>query len=157
MRESVPGRDGRQGAGQVAVDAAHRRRKPRQGGIQRRGGVERIRGRHQEHESAENSRSWRLFLDFQLPLKLAGMRSVMTVKGKEKLGQQEVYVVEAAPAQGGPRILAFDAQTGLLALADSVFFEDYREIDGAQAPLQGQASRRPDCRQLLRNQARCAR
>jgi predicted O-methyltransferase YrrM len=76
-----------------------------------------------------------LFLDFQLPLKLAGMRSVMTVKGKEKLGQQEVYVVEAAPAQGGPRILAFDAQTGLLALADSVFFEDYREIDGLKLPF----------------------
>jgi predicted O-methyltransferase YrrM len=76
-----------------------------------------------------------LFLDFQLPLKLAGMRSVMTVKGKEKLGQQEVYVVEAAPAQGGPRILAFDAQTGLLALADSVFFEDYREVDGLKLPF----------------------
>ncbi len=76
-----------------------------------------------------------LFLDFQLPLKIGGMRSVMTVKRKEKLGQQEVYVVEAAPVQGGPRVLAFDAQTGLLALADSVFFEDYREIDGLKLPF----------------------
>ena len=75
------------------------------------------------------------FLDFQLPLKLEGMRGIMTVKGKEKLGQQEVYVVEAAPAQGGRRTLAFDAQTGLLALADSVLFEDYREVDGLKLPF----------------------
>ena len=34
-----------------------------------------------------------------------------------------------------PEVLAFDAQTGLLALADSVFFEDYREIDGLKLPF----------------------
>ncbi len=75
------------------------------------------------------------FLDFQLPLKLESMRAVMKVKGKEKLAQQEVYLVEASPKQGGPRVLAFDAQTGLLALADSVIFEDYREIDGLKVPF----------------------
>jgi predicted O-methyltransferase YrrM len=75
------------------------------------------------------------FLDYQLPLKLESMRAVMTVKGKEKLGQQEVYVVEAVPTKGGRRTLAFDAQTGLLALADSVFFEDYRDIDGLKLPF----------------------
>ena len=75
------------------------------------------------------------FLDFQLPLKLAGMRAAMTVKGKEKLGQQEVYLVEASTTQGGRRILAFDAQTGLLALADSVLFENYRDVDGLKLPF----------------------
>ncbi len=75
------------------------------------------------------------FLDFQLPLTLAGLRGVMKVKGKEKLGQQEVYVVEAAPAQGARRMLAFDAQTGLLALADSVLFGDYRDVDGLKLPF----------------------
>jgi caffeoyl-CoA O-methyltransferase len=74
------------------------------------------------------------FLDFQLPLKLASMRAAMSVKLKDKLGQQQVYVVEAAPAQGRRRTLAFDAQTGLLVLADSVLFEDYREVDGLRLP-----------------------
>jgi hypothetical protein len=75
------------------------------------------------------------FLDFQLPLRIAGMRDLMTVKLKDKLGEQQVYVVEATPSKGGPRTLAFDAQTGLLLLADSVLFEDYREVDGVRLPF----------------------
>jgi caffeoyl-CoA O-methyltransferase len=75
------------------------------------------------------------FLDFQLPLKLAGLRAGMTVKLKDKLGQQDVYVVEAASPGGRRRTLAFDAHTGLLALADSVLFEDYRDVDGVKLPF----------------------
>ncbi len=75
------------------------------------------------------------FLDFQLPLKIASLRAVMTVRLKDRLGDHEVYVVEAARSQGGPRTLAFDVQTGLLLLADSVLFEDYREMDGARIPF----------------------
>jgi predicted O-methyltransferase YrrM len=75
------------------------------------------------------------FLDFQLPLKLAAMRAAMTVKLKDKLGRQEVYVVEAAPPAGPRRTLAFDAETGLLVLADSVFFEDYRDAGGLKVPF----------------------
>lgn len=75
------------------------------------------------------------FLDFQLPLKIASLRAAMTVRLKDRLGEHEVYVVEAARSQGGPRTLAFDAQTGLLLLADSVLFEDYREVDGVRIPF----------------------
>jgi predicted O-methyltransferase YrrM len=75
------------------------------------------------------------FLDFQLPLKLDGMRAVMKVTAKEKMGQSEVYVVEASPTQGRRRTLAFDVQTGLLALADTVLFEDYREVGGVKLPF----------------------
>jgi hypothetical protein len=75
------------------------------------------------------------FLDFQLPLKIAGMRDLMTVKVKDRLGEQQVYVVEVTPSKGGPRNLAFDVQTGLLLLADSVLFEDYREVDGVRLPF----------------------
>ncbi len=75
------------------------------------------------------------FLDFTLPLKLSRMRSSMTVKAKEKLGGRDVFVVEAAAPQGGRRTLAFDAETGLLALADTVLFEDYREIGGLTMPF----------------------
>ncbi len=75
------------------------------------------------------------FLDFQLPLRIAGMRDLMTVKLKDRLGEQQVYVIEASPAKGGPRTLAFDAETGLLLLADSVLFEDYREVDGVRLPF----------------------
>ncbi len=75
------------------------------------------------------------FLDFQLPERIAGMRGFMTVKLKDRLGEQQVYVVEATPSKGGPRTLAFDAQTGLLLLADSVRFEDYREVDGVRLPF----------------------
>jgi predicted O-methyltransferase YrrM len=74
-------------------------------------------------------------LDFQLPLKLSRMRAGMTVKAKEKLGQQEVYVLEAAREGMSRRTFAFDAQTGLLALADTVFFEDYRDVDGLKIPF----------------------
>ena len=75
------------------------------------------------------------FLDFQLPLELDGMRAAMTVRAKEKMGQNEVYVIETSPAQSRRRTLAFDAQTGLLALADTVLFEDYREVGGLKLPF----------------------
>lgn len=75
------------------------------------------------------------FLDFRLPLKLDGMRAAMNVTAKEKMGQSEVYVVEVSPKQGRRRLLAFDVQTGLLALADTVLFEDYREVGGVKLPF----------------------
>jgi predicted O-methyltransferase YrrM len=51
------------------------------------------------------------------------------------MGQNEVYVIETAPAQSRRRTLAFDAQTGLLALADTVLFEDYGEVGGLKLPF----------------------
>ncbi|MBZ5586881.1 MAG: hypothetical protein LAQ30_32785, partial [Acidobacteriia bacterium] len=87
------------------------------------------------------------FLDYQLPLKLAALRGAMTVKLKDKLGQQEVYVIEAAPPQGRRRTLAFSAQTGLLVLADSVLFEDYRDVEGSFVPpLQDEVVKDPAVR-----------
>jgi predicted O-methyltransferase YrrM len=75
------------------------------------------------------------FLDFQFPLRLDGMRAVTTVRAKEKMGQREVYVLEAAPPQGRRRTLAFDTETGLLVLADTVLFEDYRAVGDLKLPF----------------------
>lgn len=62
----------------------------------------------------------------------------MTVKGKEKVGDREAYVIEAASADGTSEKLYFDAQTWLLTRWDvsirgttvQTDYEDYKEVDG---------------------------
>jgi hypothetical protein len=68
----------------------------------------------------------------------------MTVTGRGKVGEREVYVVEAATSEGDPDKMYFDAQSGLLLRMDSViegpqgriqsesYMDDYREVDGVK-------------------------
>jgi outer membrane lipoprotein-sorting protein len=70
----------------------------------------------------------------------------MELKGKEKVGSSEAYVIEATPAsgEGGPEKLYFDVTTGLLLrhdaereteqgkIAAETYFEDYKEVDGVK-------------------------
>ncbi|HZI19020.1 MAG TPA: hypothetical protein VEY09_10540 [Pyrinomonadaceae bacterium] len=70
----------------------------------------------------------------------------MAVTGRGKVGEREVYVVEATPAEGEPDMMYFDAQTGLMLRSDVVvdgpqgrvvsenYMEDYRAVDGVQLP-----------------------
>jgi zinc protease len=70
----------------------------------------------------------------------------MKVTGRAKVGEREVYVVEAAHGGDTPDKLYFDTQTGLLQRIDIVVdspqgratqettFEDYREVDGVRMP-----------------------
>jgi hypothetical protein len=68
-------------------------------------------------------------------------------RGKEKVGDREVYVIEATPEEGGAEKMSFDTQTGLLIYTDvererpqgkirvETHFEDYREVDGTKLPF----------------------
>jgi hypothetical protein len=70
----------------------------------------------------------------------------MEVKGVEKVGDKEVYVISATPPGLEPQTFYFDKQTGLLVREDSTavspegkmpvksFYEDYREVDGIKMP-----------------------
>jgi zinc protease len=68
------------------------------------------------------------------------------VKGIEKIGDKDAYVVVATPAGLDSQTFYFDKQTGLLLREDATaispegkmpvksFYEDYREIDGVKLP-----------------------
>ncbi len=82
--------------------------------------------------------------DFHSELNLKKQYSKMEVKGKEKVGASEAYVIEAATGEGTPDKLYFDVATGLLVRQDSetespqgkvateVFLEDYKVVDGVK-------------------------
>ena len=72
----------------------------------------------------------------------------MTLIRKDKVGDREIYVIEAVPHEGKPDTIYFDAQTGLVVRQDCVtefikgkpapaeiYFEDYREVDGLKLPF----------------------
>jgi hypothetical protein len=59
----------------------------------------------------------------------------MTLRGKQTLGGSEVYAIEGTPATGLPSVFYFDVKTGLLKRKDSVYYDDYREVDGMMIPF----------------------
>lgn len=79
-------------------------------------------------------------------LKIKNRYTKMEVKGKEKIGDTEAYVLEGIPSKGKPEKLYFDASSGLLArmdieveseqgtLALQIFMEDYKPVDGVKVP-----------------------
>jgi zinc protease len=70
----------------------------------------------------------------------------LVVKGTEKVGTSEAYVIEATPAEGTPEKFYFDVKTGLLTRHDSErespqgkiateqYLEDYKLLDGVYFP-----------------------
>jgi zinc protease len=85
--------------------------------------------------------------DFYRPLDLQTIYSKMTVTGTDKVGDHDVYVVDAAPAQGDADKLFFDKQSGLLvksvlqqhtpqgAVTIQEEMSDYRDADGVKIPF----------------------
>ncbi|HEX8843272.1 MAG TPA: hypothetical protein VF791_01310 [Pyrinomonadaceae bacterium] len=85
--------------------------------------------------------------EFYEELKLKELYPRLTLKGVEKLGASEAYVIEAVPAEGAPERFYFDVQTGLLVRHDSVeegeegkrsveeYYDDYRAVDGVKLPF----------------------
>ena len=71
----------------------------------------------------------------------------MRVKGKERVQNRDVYVIEARPADGGPELLCFDTRSGLMvrrefdAVGESgttqlqFDFDDYRAVEGVKFPF----------------------
>jgi len=82
--------------------------------------------------------------DIHASLKSRELYSKLELKGKEKVGNRETYVILATPATGAPVKMYFDTQTGLIARTDTdldtpqgqfhveTTVEDYREVDGVK-------------------------
>ncbi|MCA1594738.1 MAG: c-type cytochrome [Acidobacteria bacterium] len=85
--------------------------------------------------------------DFYKDINLKRLYGPMNVKGKEKIGEQQAYVVEAKSNKGSSERLYFDVQNGLLIRRYKEFkiaigsfptqteYEDYQEIDGIKLPF----------------------
>jgi hypothetical protein len=85
--------------------------------------------------------------DFYRELHFKELYPQMAVKGKEKVGDREAYLVEAIPAEGKPEKMYFDAENGLLVRVDAerespqglalieTYLEDYRDVDGVKIPF----------------------
>jgi hypothetical protein len=79
--------------------------------------------------------------DFYLPIKLRELYPRIELKGKERVGSREAYLMEA-PRAGNPRRWYFDVETGLLLrtearnakgeLLNREDYSDYRAVDGLQ-------------------------
>jgi hypothetical protein len=84
--------------------------------------------------------------DFYQELNFKKHYTKMEVKGKEKVGSSEAYVIEATPSEGGPEKLYFDVNTNLLVRHDAevespqgkllmeTYMEDYKVVDGVKIP-----------------------
>ena len=82
--------------------------------------------------------------NFYRDINLEKLYPKMEVKGIEKVGGNEAYVLTATPEGLGSDTLYFDTKTGLLVRADSVllspegnqnatiFYEDHRNVDGVK-------------------------
>ncbi len=84
--------------------------------------------------------------DFYMDINIKKHYTKMEVKGKEKAGSYETYVIEATPAEGSPEKLYFDINTGLLVRHDleaetpqgkmlgETYMDDYKVVDGVKIP-----------------------
>ena len=82
--------------------------------------------------------------EFHSEINLKKQYPKMEVKGKEKVGASEAYVIEAATGDGAPDKLYFDVASGLLVRQDSEtespqgkvasesYFDDYKVVDGVK-------------------------
>jgi len=80
--------------------------------------------------------------DFYSEANLKKHYTKMEVKGKEKVGASEAWVIEGTPAEGSPEKLYFDVNTSLLVRQDveaegpqgkmmtESYLEDYKVVDG---------------------------
>ncbi|HJQ24522.1 MAG TPA: hypothetical protein VKA60_11450 [Blastocatellia bacterium] len=85
--------------------------------------------------------------DFYRDVKLKELYPKRTVKGVEKVGDRDAYVVEATSADGITETMYFDTQSGLLVRTDAdaespqgkqhvtALISDYREVDGVKIPF----------------------
>ncbi|MDQ3817885.1 MAG: hypothetical protein M3362_09355 [Acidobacteriota bacterium] len=85
--------------------------------------------------------------EFYSELKFKEMYPRTTLKGVEKVGASDAYVIEAAPTEGSAEHFYFDTATGLLLRHDSVeegdggkksveeYYSDYRMVDGVKVPF----------------------
>jgi len=85
--------------------------------------------------------------EFLQAVRLKELYPKRELKGKEKVGQREAYLVEAVPAEGGPVKMYFDIENSLLSKVElevessqgklevQTFLGDYTEVDGIKLPF----------------------
>lgn len=85
--------------------------------------------------------------EFYEDIKLKELYPRMTLKGVEKVGLRQAYVIEAMPPTGNPEKFYFDTETGLLLRKDSEeegaegkrsveeYYDDYRAVDSIKLPF----------------------
>ncbi|RPJ60173.1 MAG: hypothetical protein EHM23_11300 [Acidobacteria bacterium] len=84
---------------------------------------------------------------FYRELQLKNIYKQWEVKGKQKLGEQDVYMLTATPEEGATETWYFDAGTGLVARVDmeregpqgtgvvQASMKDYRDVEGVKTPF----------------------
>jgi zinc protease len=95
-------------------------------------------------ESAVNNREKNLHRD----IRLKELYPKMTLRGTQRVGNRQAYLIEAVPLEGNPEKMYFDTQTGLLLRRElervtmeegivllEIFLDDYREVDGVKLPF----------------------
>ncbi len=102
-------------------------------------------------KTGEELMQTKLLYAFNREINLDKLYPKMEVRGAEKLGDKDVYVVVATPEGLAPETYYFDKQTGLLLRSDVVlispegktlfqsFYEDVREVDGIKMPFKVRA------------------
>ena len=85
--------------------------------------------------------------DLHRSLMLKSQYTKLEVKGKEKVGDSEAYVIVGTLAEGKPEKMYFDVSSGLLtrmdvevetpqgAMAFQIFLQDYKPVDGVKVPF----------------------
>lgn len=85
--------------------------------------------------------------EFYKEIKAKELYSKLTVAGRQKIGDREVFVVEATPLTGPREKLYFDVESGLLLrkytesetllgmFPMQIDYEDYRVVDGIKLPF----------------------
>lgn len=69
---------------------------------------------------------------FHKDLKLKELYGKLTLKGRERVGEREAYVLQEMFGSFGAEKLYFDVETGLLLRRNNIYYEDYREVDGVK-------------------------
>lgn len=89
----------------------------------------------------------KLINDFYREINLAKLYPKMELKGTEKVGDNEAYVIVGTPIGSPPETFYFDTKSGLLVRQDvtavspegkiptKTFFYDVREVDGVKTPF----------------------
>ncbi len=86
--------------------------------------------------------------DFYRDIRLKELYPKISVKGKEKVGNREAYVMEAPRQDGSVEKMYFDTQSGLLVQSETPMevpdegktvvnaqYEDYRDVEGIKVPF----------------------
>lgn len=90
----------------------------------------------------------RLDAEFNRELSLKRLYPKLELKGTQKVGDRDAYLIVGTPAAGSSENFYFDTQSGLLVRLDrkrvsaqgdvvawEIYYEDYREVDGIKFPF----------------------